>query len=48
MVTDPVCGMAVDERQAAATSVYRGQTYHFCSPACQAAFDRAPEKYAGR
>jgi Cu+-exporting ATPase len=48
MVKDPVCGMNVDESRAAATAVYRGQTYHFCSQGCKATFDKAPEKYAAR
>ncbi|MDR7401216.1 MAG: YHS domain-containing protein [Armatimonadota bacterium] len=46
MATDPVCGMQVDERKAAGTSVYRGQTFYFCSSGCKAAFDKEPEKYA--
>jgi len=46
MVKDPVCGMNVDEAKAAATTVYRSQTYYFCSKGCQAAFEKAPEKYA--
>jgi len=46
MTKDPVCGMQVDERSAAARSEYEGRTYHFCSSACKAAFDKAPEKYA--
>jgi flavin-dependent dehydrogenase/YHS domain-containing protein len=48
MVKDPVCGMNVDEGKAAATSVYRGQTYHFCSQGCKATFDKAPEQYSAR
>jgi Cu+-exporting ATPase len=48
MVKDPVCGMNVDESKAAATAVYRGQTYHFCSQGCKATFEKAPEKYAAR
>jgi YHS domain-containing protein len=48
MAKDPVCGMNVDEGKAAGTSVHRGQTYYFCSPSCQAAFQQAPEKYAAR
>lgn len=46
MVTDPVCGMQIDEGKAAGTSVYHGQTYYFCSNGCKAAFDKEPEKYA--
>jgi flavin-dependent dehydrogenase/YHS domain-containing protein len=48
MVKDLVCGMNLDEGKAAATAVYRGQTYYFCSQGCKATFDKAPEKYAGR
>lgn len=44
-VTDPVCGMQVDPRSAAASSTYQGQTYYFCSPACKKAFDKEPTKY---
>lgn len=45
MAKDPVCGMTVDEKTAAATSEYKGQTYYFCSPGCKAAFDKKPDKY---
>ncbi len=45
MVKDPVCGMMVDEKHAAAQSEYRGKTYYFCSQGCKKAFDRDPEKY---
>ena len=45
MERDPVCGMDVDPNQAAATSVYNGQTYYFCSRGCKIAFDKDPEKY---
>lgn len=48
MVTDPVCGMQIDERNAAGTSVYHGKTYYFCSSGCKAAFDKDPAKYIGR
>ncbi len=47
MAKDVVCGMQVDEKTTA-TSVYKGTTYHFCSPGCKKAFDAAPEKYAGK
>ena len=40
----PVCEMDVDP-DSAPKSVYRGQTYYFCMPAHQAAFDAAPEKF---
>lgn len=42
---DPVCGMTVEPQQAAATSVYQGKTYYFCSRGCKVVFDRDPEKY---
>lgn len=45
MAKDPVCGMEVDEKKAAATSVYHGKTYYFCAAACKATFLGAPEKY---
>lgn len=47
MATDPVCGMEVDEKKAAATATYKGRTYYFCAVACQKAFEKAPEKYVG-
>jgi YHS domain-containing protein len=46
MAKDPVCGMAVDERQAAGTATYKGKTYYFCAPSCKAQFEKTPEKYA--
>ncbi len=46
MAKDPVCGMNVDEKKAAATSSYAGRTYYFCSPMCKAEFDKNPSKYA--
>ena len=48
MAKDPVCGMNVDEKKAAATATYGGKTYHFCSAACQKTFEGAPEKYAAK
>jgi len=42
---DPVCGMAVDAKKAAATSTYKGKTYYFCSQSCKERFDQSPEKY---
>ena len=44
---DPVCQMAVDPRESAHQVSHRGTTYHFCSDACQSAFDAAPESYVG-
>ena len=45
MAKDPVCGMEVNEKKAAATSVFQGTTYYFCAQACKRAFERAPENY---
>ncbi len=43
---DPVCGMMVDEKRSAGTSVYQGKTYYFCGPSCKASFDKNPAKFA--
>jgi len=40
--------MNVDEKKAAAVSVYKGVTYYFCAKACQEKFDRDPEKFAAK
>ena len=48
MSKDPVCGMMVDEKRAAATAVYQGTTYYFCAQSCKRAFEQAPEKYIGK
>jgi Cu+-exporting ATPase len=45
MATDPVCGMDVEEGNAAGTSVYKGKTYYFCAPGCKRKFDEHPEVY---
>lgn len=45
MAKDPVCNMEVNESEAAATSTYKGTTYHFCAAGCKESFDREPEKY---
>ncbi len=44
---DPVCGMTIKKKDAAANSEYRGKTIYFCNKACKEEFDRDPEKYAG-
>ena len=48
MAEDPVCGMDVNEKQAAAQAQYKGQAFYFCSPGCKATFEKNPEKYAGK
>ena len=42
MVTDPVCGMRIDDDDAAATAEHDGVTYYFCSQACHDAFVADP------
>ena len=44
---DPVCGMDIDPKTAAAKSEYMGQTYYFCALACKKSFDANPAKYVG-
>lgn len=44
--TDPVCRMHVTLDGAAATLVYEGATYHFCSAQCVRLFSDAPSLYA--
>jgi Cu+-exporting ATPase len=46
--TDPVCGMTIDEEDAAGSSEYKGTTYYFCNPGCKRRFDASPEEYAGK
>lgn len=45
MAIDPVCGMNVDEKKAAATYEYKGKTYYFCAVGCKEKFAQAPEKF---
>ena len=42
---DPVCGMEVDPLSAAGSTCYNGIHIYFCAPACQHAFEAAPQKY---
>lgn len=46
MAKDPVCGMEIDENDAAATSEHNGKTYYFCSTGCKQAFDQEPGRYS--
>lgn len=45
---DPVCGMKISKKEAAATSEYGGKTVYFCNRACKEEFDKDPEKYIQR
>src|SRR5882757_3785198 len=42
---DPICGMTVDPKKAAATVEYEGQPYYFCSKGCAAKFRQDPRKF---
>jgi YHS domain-containing protein/multidrug efflux pump subunit AcrA (membrane-fusion protein) len=45
--TDPVCGMEVDAKKAAAAGLksdYKGQTYYFCADECKKRFEAEPAK----
>ncbi|MFB6259667.1 MAG: YHS domain-containing protein [Thiohalorhabdaceae bacterium] len=48
MLTDPVCGMELTPRGAAAMALHQGRAYYFCSSACHEAFQSEPTRYAGR
>ena len=48
MARDPVCGMDVNEQQAAGRSEYQGETYYFCSTRCKEQVDQTPERYTGQ
>jgi Cu+-exporting ATPase len=43
---DPVCGVRLDEAEAAGSARFEGRNYHFCSEQCQAKFTADPERYA--
>lgn len=43
---DPVCGMQVEEENAAGLSEYKGRTYYFDSEECLKRFNQHPEQYA--
>ncbi len=43
---DPVCDMQVDvNRPPGGSYEYNGETYYFCGPGCNRAFQREPEAY---
>ena len=46
-VVDPVCKMSIEDKDAAATSLYKGTTYYFCSGPCKNNFDKNQERYLG-
>lgn len=40
---DPVCGMQIEQSEAAGQSEHEGTTYYFCSATCKEKFDESPE-----
>jgi len=44
-VEDPVCNMTIEDKDAAASSIYKGITYFFCSIPCKENFDKNPESF---
>ncbi|MHB8302491.1 MAG: heavy metal translocating P-type ATPase [Acidobacteriaceae bacterium] len=47
-IKDPVCGMQVSPETAAATVLYRGEHYYFCSDSCAEKFHAATAFYTGQ
>ena len=47
MAKDPVCGMYVEPKKAAGSSLYKGEAIYFCNPRCKERFDAEPEKFIG-
>ena len=45
LVTDPVCGMRIDPKTAAATREHDGVTFYFCATSCAEKFDADPHRY---
>ncbi len=45
---DPVCGMSVEEKDAAGLAEYKGTTYYFESEDCITKFNEHPEQYANK
>jgi signal transduction histidine kinase/YHS domain-containing protein len=45
LVRDPVCSGLIEPQKAYGSSLYQGETYYFCCPVCQGAFQKEPERY---
>ena len=45
MSLDPICGMDVEPKKAAGSSVYKGETIYFCSLHCKEKFDANPDAH---
>ena len=44
-VRDPVCLAEIEPQGAFGSVEYEGETYYFCCPVCQGAFQKSPESY---
>ena len=44
-MVDPVCHMEVASKGAEGSWSYKGQTYYFCGPGCNKAFQKEPDEY---
>ncbi len=42
---DPICGMMVEVKNAKFKSMYKNNTYFFCSEHCKKQFDESPSEY---
>jgi YHS domain-containing protein len=47
-VKDPVCGMIIDSKHAAASSTFEGKEIYFCSDECRREFEADPAHYYDR
>jgi Cu+-exporting ATPase len=45
MVTDPVCGMKVDEKRSEFETQFAGRKYSFCSENCKKEFEADPDEF---
>ncbi len=44
-VRDPVCSALIEPQQVYGSVVHQGETYYFCCPVCQGAFQKNPKLY---
>lgn len=47
LVRDPVCGMSVEQQNAAVTIEHASVTYYFCSRGCSWEFQESPDQFIG-
>ncbi len=47
IVRDVVCGMVKPKSQFKFTSVYKGETYYFCSEVDKQMFEKYPDRWVG-